>query len=203
MGLHYYIIDTETNGLKSSWHEVTQISIIRYSDRNQLSKYIKIEYPSRTNPEALKVTKRTMADLAKGLSKEEVVDACVNFLEQDEVTPEARCIIGHNVSFDKRFCHALWESCGKKFPAYLWLDTMACAKYHLTRNLGMEKPSVKLDSCMEHFGLTKRGEAHNAIVDTQNTYVLYEHLKKESFDFLPYIKRMPHEAAPGPELKDE
>lgn len=203
MGLQYYIVDTETNGLKASWNEVTQISIIRCSDRNQLSKYIKIEYPSRTNPEALKVTNRTMADLLKGQSKEEVVKACDDFFAQDDASEEARCLIAHNSSFDKRFCHALWESCGKKLPVNLWLCTMACSKYHLTRKLGIEKPSVKLDSCMDHFGLTKRGISHNAIVDTQNTYILYEHLKKESFDFLPYIKRMPHEAASGPELKDE
>lgn len=199
MGLNFYVIDVETNGLKAGWHEITQISIIRNEDRNQLSKYIRIQYPNRTNPESLTVTGRTMADLKVGVSKEEVVNACQDFLLSDGQTEEHRCIIAHNGSFDRRFCHSLWDSCGKVFPASLWLDTAQCAKYHLTRHLGMEKPSVKLDSCMDHFGLTKRGQAHNSIVDTQHTFILYDHLRKENFDFLPYIKRFPHAEKALPE----
>jgi len=203
MGLNYYFLDVETTGLKAGWHEISQISIIRHSDRNQLSEYIRVSHPERTTPEALTATGRTFADLKKGISKEEVIEKCHKFLLSDGGTDEQRCIIAHNASFDRRFCYASWEDIGKKFPASLWLDTMACAKYHLTRHMGLEKPSVKLDSCMDHYGLVKRGTSHNATVDTQNNYLLYEHLKKISFDFLPYIKRVPHEAPKGPELRDD
>lgn len=203
MGLNYYFLDVETTGLKAGWHEISQISIIRHSDRNQISKYIKVRNPSRTSPEALAATGRTMDDLRKGISKEEAVDACHKFLLSDGQTEEHRCIVGHNISCDKRFCHATWEEVGKVFPALLWLDTMACSKHYLTRQMGLEKPSVKLDACMDHFGLTKRGDAHNAIVDTQHNFILYEHLKKVGFDFLPYIKRLPHEAPKTPELRED
>lgn len=190
--LNYYIIDTETNGLKAGFHEISQISIIRYSDRNQLNKFIKILYPNRTSQAALDATGRTMADLRQGIPQAEAVDACNKFLEEDGVTPEHRCIIAHNASFDRRFCHSLWESEKQVFPANCWLDTMYAAKDYMTKTLGLEKPKKGLQDACKTCGLQPKTGAHNAISDTQNTYFLHAHLVKQGFDFLPYIKRTPH-----------
>lgn len=190
--LHYYIIDTETNGLKTGYHEITQISIIRCLDRNQLNKYIRIEYPKRTDSRALEATGRKMSDLYQGVPKEEAVEICDKFMLEDGVSPEHRCIIAHNASFDKRFCHELWTSCKKVFPAVCWLDTMYAVKDYMTKNLGLEKPKKGLHDAMQNCGITPKTGAHNAVSDTQNTYILHAHLVKQGFDFLPYIKRHPH-----------
>jgi len=190
--IHYYIIDVETNGLKAGYHEVTQISIIRCSDRNQLNRYIKPEHPNRTTPKALEVTGRTYADLSKGDDKETVVEFCDAFFQEDSATPEERCIVGHNIHrFDKKFLHALWKSVGKKFPANLWLDTLPSTKKFAT-NQGIYSENFKLDSCLKVFGVKPRPGGHNAVVDTQNTYILLKRLEKSGIDLLPFTQRSVH-----------
>ncbi len=194
MSLKYYVLDLETTGLKTSWHEVTQISIIRCSDRHQLNRYIRAQFPDRADPQALEVTGRTKADLKKGVSKEEAVEACHNFFLEDGVTPEHRCVVAHNASFDRRFGHDLWASCKKQFPANCWQDTMSCVRQY-AKYIGMDKPSVKLMSSLEIVGAKPKSNAqsHNAVSDTQHTYILREQLIKQGFDILPFIKRVPHE----------
>lgn len=189
--MNYYILDVETTGLKVSYHEVTQISIIRCSDRHQLNRFIRAEYPRRADSRALEATGRKPADILVGVGKLEAIEACDTFLLEDGQTPEHRCIIGHNVSFDRRFVYDLWGSKNKEFPAACWLDTMSCAKQYMTRTLGLEKPKKGLHDALQNCGLKPRSGAHNAISDTQNTYILHDHLLKQGFDFLPHIKRLP------------
>lgn len=189
--MNYYIIDVETTGLKVGYHEVTQVSIIRCTDRYQLNRFIRAEYPQRADSRALEATGRKRSDILTGVSKLEAIEACENFISEDGQTPEHRCFIGHNVSFDRRFVHQLWNSQQKEFPAVCWLDTMACAKLYMTRHLGLEKPKKGLHDALQNCGLKPRSGAHNAISDTQNTYILHDHLVKQGFDFLPHIKRIP------------
>lgn len=172
----YYVIDTETTGTKVDYHEITQISIIRCSDRFQLNKYIKAEFPKRANPEALKYTGRTMADLYKGDNRKDVVEFCNNFFEEDGVTPEFRCIVGHSIwSFDKRFLHSMWAAENKKFPASLWLDTIPYTKEFMKKK-GIDNKKFNLNKACEVVGVTPRPGAHNAVVDTQNNYKLWKAL---------------------------
>ncbi len=189
--MHYYIIDTETTGLRCGYHEVTQISIIRYSDRHQLNRFIRAEYPQRVDIRALEATGRKRSDILIGVSKMEAIEACEAFINEDGQTPEHRCFIGHNVSFDRRFVHELWSSQKKEFPAICWLDTMSCVKLYMTKTLGLEKPKKGLHDALQNCGLKPRSGAHNAVSDTQNTYILHNHLLKQGFDFLPHIKRLP------------
>lgn len=191
MSLHYYIIDTETTGLKPRHHEITQISIIRCSDRHQLNKYIRAEHPERATYKALEITGRTMSDIVSGEQKEDVVKFCQDFIEQDGQTPEARCFVAHNADFDKRFCFALWESVGMKFPSNLWLCTKVFTG-GLANKLGIYKPKLTLEASCKLAGVKTRSGAHNAAVDAQNTYFLWDKLMNSDVDYLNYIKRMPH-----------
>ena len=178
--IEYYILDLETNGTSSKnyWHEITQISIIRCADRVQLNRYIKPEHPERTNPQALEYTGRTMADLEKGDPKRVVVDFCNEFLKKDGKTPEDRCMVGHNIiSFDKRFVHALWDDLGYVFPANLWMDTLPYVKDYAKR-AGLDEKKFSLERAVEIVGATPRPGAHNAVIDTQNNYILWDKLKK-------------------------
>lgn len=193
MGLFYYVVDVESTGLRPSWHEVTQISVIRCSDQNQLSRYIKAEYPERASKEALQVTGRTVADLSTGDPKNKVVELFHNWILQDGKNEEGRCFIAHQASFDKNFCHALWGSVGKKFPANLWLDTKAFAKSWAIK-LGIEKPSLTLQSSLEFTGIKPvKGVAHEAIADTRNCFLLWKKGMEQGLDHLACIKRYPHE----------
>lgn len=201
-GLHYYIIDTETTGLKSGYHEITEVGIIRCTDRVQLWRQVRCNYPERANFDALAITKKTMADLERGFDKEAVVQECEKFFSEDNVTPAHRCIVGHNVSFDRKFLHALWESCGKEFPAHLWLDTMSLTKEFLKTvdessitivKTPSGRVSTQLHACCDMVGIKKLSDAHNAKVDSRNTYLLHRSLiEDKKVDHLPLIKTAIH-----------
>lgn len=200
--LKYYIIDTETTGLKSNHHEMTEIGIIRAEDRVQLWRQIKCEYPERASFDALAITKKTLADLERGHPKEAVVAECNKFFEEDGLTPAHRCIVAHNAPFDKKFLHALWEQCGFAFPANLWLDTISLTKEFLKKadqsQLNIVKTatgrvSTQLHACCDMVGIKKISDAHNAKVDSRNTYLLHKNLiEDKKVDYLPFIKTDVH-----------
>lgn len=190
--IQYYIIDTETNGIKADYHEMTEIGIIRFKDRVQLWSQIKCEYPERSSYDALKITNKTLADLSIGKTKEQIVDDCNKFFEEDGLTPAHRCIICHNAPFDKRFLHSLWKSVGKEFPAHLWLDTMSMVRMYAKDN-GIVKPKVNLHASCDLLQINKISKAHNAKVDSRNTYLLFDKLANEKKqNYLPLIKTSAH-----------
>lgn len=202
MSLIYYVIDTETTGLKAGYNEMTEIGIIRCTDRVQLWRQIRCEYPERANYDALAITKKTMADLERGMNKEAVVEECNKFFNEDNATSAHRCIVAHNAPFDRRFLHALWESCGLEFPANLWLDTMSLTKDY-AKKIGLVKPKVKLHDSCDIVGIKKISEAHNAKVDSRNTFLLHRSLVEEKkVDYLPFIKTAVHKIATVPSVDD-
>ncbi len=207
-GLQYYVIDTETTGLKSGYHEVTEIGIIRCTDRVQLWRQIKCVYPERANFDALAITKKTMADLERGYDREAVIAECEKFFAEDGLTPAHRCIIAHNAPFDRKFLHAMWEASGKEFPAHLWLDTISLTKEYLKQadqsQLNIVKTatgrvSTQLHACCDMVGIKKISDAHNAKVDSRNTYLLHRNLVEDKkVDYLPFIKTAVHTVAAKP-----
>jgi DNA polymerase III epsilon subunit-like protein len=202
MSLLYYVIDTETTGLKAGYNEMTEIGIIRYTDRVQLWRQMKCDYPERANFDALAITKKTMADLEKGYPAQQVVEECERFFADDGATPAHRCIVAHNASFDRRFLHALWAQVGKAFPAHLWIDTIAMTKDFVKKvdpttipivKTATGKVSTQLHACCDMVGIKKISEAHNAKVDSRNTYLLFRNLMEEKkIDHLKYIKTEVH-----------
>lgn len=205
-GLQYYVIDTETTGLKSGYHEVTEIGIIRCTDRVQLWRQIKCTYPERANFDALAITKKTMSDLERGYEREAVIAECEKFFAEDGLTPAHRCIVAHNAPFDRKFLHAMWETYGKEFPANLWLDTISLTKEFLKTvdesqikivKTATGRISTQLHACCDMVGIKKISEAHNAKVDSRNTYLLHRNLIEEKkVDHLPLIKTAVHSVAP-------
>ena len=190
-GIIYYVADLETTGVSSKIHEITEVSIIRCSDRVQLTEMVRCEHPSSASYDALKLTHKTMADLLNGKSKEEVIDKIDKFLNEDGFPSNYKCIITHNTSFDKRFFHAFYNKVNKRFPADLWLCTMQMMKAYIKQS-GVKSPA-KLDNCCDLFGIKKMAGLHTAKGDTRNTYLLYKKLIDEiKFDYLPFIKNSPH-----------
>jgi len=200
MGLFYYVIDTETTGLKADYHEMTEIGIIRCADRVQIHRLLRCDYPERASFDALTITKKTMADLEVGHEKSDVIEECDKFFSEDGGTPNHRCIIAHNAPFDRKFLHALWAKMGKQFPANLWLDTMGMTKSYIKmigldaehKAKGLPKPKVNLHAACDIAQIKKFSEAHNAKVDSRNTYLLHKALIEKNVDHLPLIKTEVH-----------
>ena len=209
-GIVYYVIDTETTGLKAGYNEMTEIGIIRCVDRVQLWRTIKCEYPERANYDALAITKKSMADLDRGHLKTSTAEECNKFFAEDGLTPAHRCIVAHNAPFDKKFLHAMWGQLGQQFPAHLWLCTMALTRDYAKKQglmvKGMPKQKVNLHAACDLLEINKISEAHNAKVDSRNTYFLYRKLVEEmKVDYLPFIKTDVHviNAAPSVDGDDD
>lgn len=191
-GLSFYVIDTETNGIKANYHEITEIGIIRCSDRVLLWRNLKCRYPERSSYDALNITGKRLEDLYHGHDPAEVISTCEKFFNEDGLTPSHRCIICHNVSFDRRFLHALWQQEGKVFPANLWLDTLTLSKEY-AKKIGLIKPKLTLQASCDMLGIKKSAGMHNAKSDTKNTYLLHKTLiEDKQIDYLPFIKTISH-----------
>ena len=191
-GIHYYVIDTETTGLKSNYHEMTEIGIIRCSDRVQLWRQIKCFYPERASLDALEITKKSLHDLENGMDPTKVVEECDKFFNEDGVSPSHRCIVAHNATFDRKFLHAFWQKQEKIFPANLWLDTISLTREY-AKKVGILKPKVNLQAACDIVGIKKLSGAHNAKVDARNTFLLHKNLIEEKqINYLPFIKTAAH-----------
>lgn len=191
MSLIYYVADTETTGLNASNQEIIELSIIRCTDRIQLTRSIKAEFPERASPEALRVTNKSKEDILKGMPKENAVELIHNFILEDGLTPAHRCLICHNEKFDRKFLHALWKKVGKKFPADLFLCTMEMTReYAKMKNMGKVKVNLKDSLAMLKIAGIQR--YHASSVDCQNTFLLWQKLMEENVDYLSLIKKFPH-----------
>lgn len=196
-GISYYIIDTETTGLKHDFHDLTEISVIRFEDRMQISRNVRALKPENANYDALQITGKTMKDLYTGMERAEMVEEVNYFMSADNLTPAHRCIVAHNAPFDRKFLHHIWDAHRKVFPADLWLDTLTLSR-KIAKAKGIDKKengdkqSFGLYAACDLFGIKKIGNAHNAKDDTRNTYLLLKQFIDSGFDFLDMIKRIPH-----------
>jgi DNA polymerase III epsilon subunit-like protein len=186
-------MDLETTGLSSANHEVTEISIIRATDRVQLSKNVRCEKPWTASWDALQITGKTLADLEQGDAKAQVIEECEKFFAEDGLTPAHRCIVGHNIyAFDRKFLHAFWGSIEKEFPAHLWLDTIPMIKAY-TKQIGLIKPKHNLHAACDIVGVKKFAQAHTAKMDSRNSYLLWKDLVEEKkMNYLSFIRTEPH-----------
>ena len=194
-GLIHYVIDTETSGLSTDMHELIEISVIRCSDKMQITRIVKADYPQNASYDALKITNKSVRDLYNGISKQQMVEEVNNFFDTDEKTPSHRCVIAHNASFDRRFLHTTWQKCNAFFPADLWLDTIQIGK-QAAKKMNMPKAKMNLSAALDLFGIKKVGREHSAKGDSQNTYLLWKKFEEINEDFLPLIKSFPHQPPP-------
>lgn len=195
MSLRFYILDTETTGLKADFHEIHQISIIRCDDLTQMTRDIKVRWPERARLDALAVSGKKPGHLKFGeklITSGQMVDQVSALIADDGQTPEHRVIIGHNIhTFDRRFLWEEWKRAGKIFPANHWLCTQKLGR-EWAKWKGRKLDSYKLESLVKFAGFEMTGIKHTAGDDAQNNWKLWLKMKEEGFDYLPFIQRNPH-----------
>lgn len=191
MGLKYFVLDTETTGRSHNMYEITEISIIRYDDRAQLTRKIKPLHPDKFEWAALTMTGRTKKDLLKGEDREKVVAEIVDFMNESPEPPEERCIIAFNAHFDRNFLFALFKDLKIPFPAHCWVDARSVARVW-AKKLGLVKPKFSQASVLEFTKTKTLPGAHTAIVDTRNLYFFWKNALENEIDFLPFLKNIPH-----------
>lgn len=188
--IQYYIIDTETTGFSEKLHEINEFSIIRCKDKVNLFKKVKCDHPESASLDALRITRKTMEDLNFGISKSEACDIINRFLEMDNTNANARCIVGHNVSFDRKFLFSMYEECGKIFPANLWMDTVALTRFMYKKANIPSKGKLKLADACDFMKVKKINDAHQAKVDSKNTYLLWKNLMDSNINYIDFIKNV-------------
>jgi len=186
--MEYYILDTETTGLKPGYHEFTEISIIRCKDLVQKTWNVKIKYPDRCEKRALEVTNKTVKQLLnKGKYIEEVILLFNKFLEEDGVTPDQRVCVAHNSPFDSRFLIHVWKEHDYEFPIVFWECTLSMSKYFNKKNK-LDK-IAKLDDMLKKLNIKGEIEnTHSSGVDCRNTFRLRNYLIKNGVEELQFIK---------------
>jgi DNA polymerase III alpha subunit (gram-positive type) len=176
---------------KNNYHEICELSIIRASNRVQLTKQVKVDNINNSNLDSLKIIRKTAEDLRKGISKQELIYLVEKFANEDGLTPAHRCLVGHNIiNFDRKFLLQLWETHNKVFPFELYLDTLQMARGY-AKQRGIIKPALNLGAACDLLGAKKVEGKHEACADTRNCYFLWQKLM-DNVKYLNYIKRMPH-----------
>lgn len=187
--------------MKTGYHEINQISVLRCSDEKQLCLKIAVNFPSRANPVSLEIQGITLADLREGLDKKDALTQIHNFIEEDGSSQRHRCIIAHNASFDRRFCHMEWDAVDLAFPADLWLCTQKFGKkYVKSKNLEArvasaqheKKPKFGLNPLLVGLGLNVVEGAHDAGVDVTNTNTLFKFFMESGVEHVSSMERKPH-----------
>lgn len=203
--IEYYVLDTETTGLKVGFHEINQISIIRYSDKKKIDIDIAVKFPFRASYQALEIQQKSMNDLKNGIPLEEAIEKIDQFLLDDgNPSPGHRCIVAHNAAFDRKFCQFAWRENNKVFPADLWLCTIQFAKLFakkyptegikIAKAQNENKPKFGLNPLLLGLGITPKVGAHSAGVDTENTDTLLQFLFNAKTEYVSLIKRLPQES---------
>lgn len=172
------MLDTETTGLDPVKHDVIELSIIRLKDNVQKTWLIKPINPENYEPIALKVNGHKLEDIqhktksGKELYKDpsKVIVEIENWLSEDLLPSEKRCLIGHNISFDKLMLEHLWKKCDAydSFPfGRRFLDTMVIELF-MDYCKGQFEPAYNLGTIIKKYNV-KNEKAHSADADTRAT----------------------------------
>lgn len=193
MAFTFYVADCETTGLSPA-HGVLEISILRLSDSEQKTWFLKPFESDAIDMGALKVNGYKLEDITcktkEGRDKFKDPTTTIieieNWLAEDNSLSEDRCLVGQNISFDKMMLESLWNKCGNadSFPfGRRMVDTM---QIELVLDLASNssRASYSLGALLKKYGI-KNDKAHTAAADVKAT--------KELFDKqLEYIRKLMH-----------
>lgn len=182
MKYELYVLDTECTGLSYIEHDVIEISIIRVSTGEQKTWALRPLNENSIQQGALKVNGHKLEDL-KHLTKygretyldpNKVIVDIENWLAQDDLPAENRCLIAHNARFDYCMLEQLWTKCNslETFPwGRRYVDTMAIQFFFDFCKEEM-LDSYSLNSLGKVYGV-KNDKSHTAASDTLCTKEIF------------------------------
>lgn len=156
--------DIETNGRTPEYHEIIEIAF-KHEKLGKWATPIAIEYPDRSEPEALRVSRYNTADWAGAPKFKDVAQRISEFLTDTTV-------IGHNfMDFDAPMIRGRFVMAGLSTDNILRdiIDTMMLARNFLIPQ-GLKMLNMK--ACRRFFGRDYEG-AHAAYEDVEFAEELY------------------------------
>lgn len=120
-GLTYYVLDTETTGLKNAY--IVQLSAQKYQIRQRVPHLIQkktwyIRPPFLMNPEVIAIHGITNEFLADKPTEEEVIDEIETWLGPHPL------LVGQNIGFDIGMMEDMYRRCGRTFQVRWKFDTL-------------------------------------------------------------------------------
>jgi len=157
-------IDVETTGISPEKERIIEIGAFRPETGEVFRTLIS---PGRPLLERItELTGITDEMLFDAPEEAEAIKAWLDFMGGDTV------LLGHNISFDHSFLVQAIRRCGFPEPQFMGIDTLK-----LSRVLCPELPNKKLETVVEHFGLTNE-RAHRAFEDARVTVEVFRCLKQ-------------------------
>jgi DNA polymerase-3 subunit epsilon len=195
-----FFADTETTGLDPKIHEVFQFSFIvevggKVVEEADLK--MRPSRPEAASPEALKVTNKTLKELATYPTRAETYKQMIEILARhvDRYNKEDKFLwVGQNPSFDIPFMRAYFRECGDKFFGS-WFDPRPADLISLGVALkarGLIDPAnFKLGTLCELFQVPLK--AHDALEDVRATRTVFQKM----LEFIPEPKKGPSQLSLG------
>ena len=171
MSTHYFV-DTETTGLSSNEHVITEFACIKCVDGVEVDRLHLRVIPTeqeldRADKRALETHKFDLGLWNRtGLPSVEAANRIAAFLRGGHGT----AIIAHNARFDIRFIRELLKNTNNVFLPTRCIDTISIA-YSQFDALGLK--SMSFDSIRDFLGWSADG-AHTAIKDAEDVMRLYQ-----------------------------
>lgn len=195
-----FFADTETTGLDPNIHEVFQFSFIIEVDgkvAEEADIKMRPARPEAASPEALKVTNKTLKELAGYPDRRAAYAKLVEILARhvDRYDKADKFLwVGQNPGFDIPFARAFFREMGDKFFGS-WFDNRPADLISLAVALkcrGLIQPeNFKLGTLCDVFGVPLK--AHDALEDVRATRAVFRRM----LDFLPEPSKGPSQLSLG------
>jgi len=191
----FYVADCETTGLDSRLHDIIELSLLRLSDGEQKTWYIKPINPNNIEAAALRINGHKLEDITwqtkagrdRYMEPAKAIIEIENWMMEDGVPAEQRMLVGQNIAFDRERFEQLWIKCNSKdsFPfGRRVMDTMIievfldwCKTQLSGLNFKMAE-GYSLNNLTKKYGV-KNDKAHAADADVRATRDVF--LKQTDF----------------------
>lgn len=159
----YVVVDLETTGLGAKLDRIIEIGAVRVEEGKVVETYACLVNPGMPVPERVQLLTGITTEMVRsGKEMDEAVQGLLDFMGND-------VMVGHNVNFDYSFLKQ-W-AVNHKIPLEIrGTDTLKMARAILPP----EQPK-KLESLCALFDIP-RDNAHRALDDAVETYLVYEKL---------------------------
>ncbi len=179
-----FIWDTETCGFSPEKDDILELSGI-LMERDETGKFVEksiidnLIQTSQTimNSHIHGITNKMCKE--EGITKQEMFNL-VRPIFEDEKT----LIIGHNVDYDIKMANGYFS---KLDPTFRVKNDNLCTMLIMQDRIGGRKGS-KLEDAVVKYAITGRDQAHRALSDVKDTYLVMKAMYKEKNDLEKFIR---------------
>lgn len=161
----YTVVDIETTGLSSRYHEIIEISALKVRNNIIVDKFSSLIKPSRSIPSIIsELTGITNTMLFYAPKIEKVLPEFIEFAGDD-------VILGHNINFDIKFIQENYLRYFNRYFTNDYADTCKLARKYCNT------PDHKLKTLAQYYNISTEGH-HRALKDCEITFEVYNKIRE-------------------------